>query len=66
MSTPIHKRDSAFVAEGLTVGPYKKTAVLFERETHETIRALAIKHGTSFAEQVRTLVEWGLEHERAG
>ncbi|KKN17941.1 hypothetical protein LCGC14_0960870 [marine sediment metagenome] len=35
--------------------------VRFDPETFEEIRRRAIKEGTSFAEQVRILVEWGLE-----
>lgn len=57
----IHRRSAPFVGEGMTVGPYRKSVVLFDHETHETIRALAIKNGTGFSEQVRLLVEWGLE-----
>lgn len=33
----------------------------FDDDTAEQIRARAIGYGTSFAEQVRLLVEWGLE-----
>ena len=35
--------------------------VRFDSETFDEIRKRAIKEGTSFAEQVRILVEWGLE-----
>lgn len=38
-----------------------QTVCSFDHETFATVRALAIKNGTSFAEQVRLLVEWGLE-----
>lgn len=38
-----------------------QAVVSFDAEDFETIRPRAIKHGTSFAEQVRILVEWGLE-----
>lgn len=33
----------------------------FDEETFQQIRARAVKQETSFAEQVRQLVEWGLE-----
>jgi hypothetical protein len=36
-------------------------AVTFDGDTFDAIRARAIREGTSFGEQVRTLVEWGLE-----
>lgn len=35
--------------------------IRLDDETFAEVRALAIKNGTSFGEQVRTLVEWGLE-----
>lgn len=38
----------------------KKVACLFDNETFAEIRALAVKENTSFAEQVRRVVEWGL------
>jgi hypothetical protein len=33
----------------------------FDQETFQVIRDRAVKENTSFAEQVRLLVEWGLE-----
>lgn len=33
----------------------------FDNETFEAIRTRAMQDGTSFAHQVRLLVEWGLE-----
>lgn len=38
-----------------------QTVVGFDHDTFAIIRALAVKNGTSFAETVRLLVEWGLE-----
>jgi hypothetical protein len=38
----------------------------FDPETFEAIRTRAVREQTSFAEQVRTLVEWGLEAEETG
>lgn len=35
--------------------------VRFDRETFDQIRGRAVAQHTSFAEQVRQLVEWGLE-----
>lgn len=35
----------------------------FDEETFEQIKAMARKKGTSIAEQIRLLVEWGLEAE---
>ena len=39
----------------------KRIVIGFPNDDFETIRTLAEKAGTSFAEQVRTLVEWGME-----
>jgi hypothetical protein len=39
----------------------RKIAINFDEDTFETIRAMAAQGGVSFGEQVRTLVEWGLE-----
>ena len=43
--------------------------IAFDPETFAQVRARALRDGTSFAEQVRVLVEWGLidadELERA-
>jgi hypothetical protein len=38
-----------------------EVTVRFDEETFETIRRRAVAQGTSFSEQVRLLVEWGLE-----
>lgn len=40
---------------------YVATAVRFDEETFERIRGLAIEAQTGIAEQIRLLVEWGLE-----
>ena len=37
--------------------------VRFDDETFAQIRRRAVREGTSFGEQVRRLVEWGLEAE---
>ena len=37
----------------------------FDPETFEAIRERALRAGTSFGEQVRCLVEWGLEEGNA-
>lgn len=42
-------------------GGLKRIVVAFDDETFEVIRDRAVKAQTSFAEQVRQLVEWGLE-----
>lgn len=46
---------------GLDRGSYKRIVVSLPDETFDEIRALAVKRRTSFAEQIRLLVEWGLE-----
>lgn len=42
-----------------------KFQMYLDEETFSQVRGRAIKNNTSFAEEVRTLVEWGLEAERA-
>ena len=37
-----------------------KTVCLFDEDTHAQIRQRAVTEGTSFAAQVRQLVDWGL------
>ncbi len=44
----------------------KQSVVAFDIETFDQIRARAVSEGTSFAEQVRLLVEWGLEAANTG
>jgi hypothetical protein len=39
----------------------RRIMVAFDEQTFQEIRMLAIERQTSFAEQVRLLVEWGLE-----
>ena len=41
-------------------GDLRRIVVAFDNETFGEIRNLAVKHQTSFAAQVRLLVEWGL------
>ena len=50
------------VAKGTcrTSGGLIKTVCAFDEDTHEYIRNRAIKYNTSFAEQVRLLVEFGI------
>lgn len=56
-------RSTTTLARGCRSGPkgMLKSVCLFDEDTHDLIRSLAAKHGVSFAEQVRILVEWGLE-----
>ena len=42
---------------------WRSIKVAFDEETFEEIRRLAAENRCSFAEQVRCLVEWGLEAE---
>lgn len=48
-------------AQGIAKGNLMKIVCAFDIETWEDIRARATRAGTSFAEQVRLLVELGLE-----
>lgn len=53
------------VAKGVTDRRVARRVVIaFDDETFATIRQRAIAAETSFAEQVRLLVEWGLETEK--
>ncbi len=36
-------------------------SIAFDAETFERMRAMAVAANVSFAEQVRTIVEWGLD-----
>ena len=38
----------------------------FEADTFDVLRARAVRENTSVAEQIRTLVEWGLESSKEG
>lgn len=39
---------------------FRRIVVAFDEETFAQVRKRAVSEKTSFAEQVRTLVEWGL------
>lgn len=54
-------------AEGFSDGSpvAKRVAVTFDDETFNEVRSRALKAGTSFAEQARQLVEFGLETVRS-
>lgn len=58
-------RAPAKVATGGRHGPNEmRIVVSFDDETFSEIRQRAVQRGTSFAEQVRQLVEWGLEADQ--
>lgn len=42
----------------------KRIVVGFDPETFDQMRSRAVKAGTSMGEQIRLLVEWGLEAEK--
>ena len=42
-------------------GEVRRIVIVFQDEMFSKIRDRAIKNKTSFAEQVRLLVEWGME-----
>ncbi|WP_398471516.1 hypothetical protein [Tardiphaga sp.] len=44
-----------------TMHSMRRVVCGFDQETFQVIRDRAVKENTSFAEQVRLLVEWGLE-----
>jgi hypothetical protein len=54
------------VTKGLRLGQKIQLAARFSPETFEEIRALAAKRKTSVAEQIRVLVEVGLDVEAIG
>lgn len=41
-----------------------RVMIQFDREMFDTLRARATAEHTSFAEQVRTYIEWGFEADR--
>jgi hypothetical protein len=48
-------------AQGVRRGTTARIVVTFDDETFDLVRARAVKAGTSVAEQIRQLVEFGLE-----
>jgi hypothetical protein len=54
------------VTKGLRLGQKIQLAARFSPETFDEIRALAAKRKTSVAEQIRVLVEIGLDVEAIG
>lgn len=52
--------------DGRQHGDLRRIIVSFPEETFAEIRERAERERTSFAEQVRTLVEWGLESGHGG
>lgn len=53
------------VAKGQQDGHMRKTVINLHPEVHEQIAAIAKRERTSFAEQVRILIELGLDAEAA-
>ncbi len=53
---PMGKQRRSGVALGVVAPGGVKVTVLFDIDQHAEVAALAEKHGTSFAEQVRTLI----------
>lgn len=54
-------------AKGFVRGKVMKRVVIsFDDETFDALRELAVKEQTSFAEQVRLHVEWGMDATRPG
>lgn len=53
-------------AKGFRRGNHVKLVCAIDPETFEEIRARAVQQQTSVAEQVRILIEFGLEVEAAG
>ncbi len=53
-----------YVAKGVEYSPGRRRIVIeFSQEDFDAIRRKAVLDGTSFAEAVRTLVQWGFEAE---
>lgn len=52
------------IGRGLEHGLCKRIVVSFDDETFDLIRDRAMRQGTSFAAQVRDLVEWGLDADK--
>jgi hypothetical protein len=53
-------------ARGCRRGSHIKIVCAFDEDTFATVRKLAVKEQTSVAEQIRKLVEWGLEADNTG
>lgn len=57
----VHRGTAKNLASGRRVGHKLKAWFSTDPDTFNAIRDLAIKNNTSFSEQLRLLVEWGLE-----
>lgn len=49
-----------------TAGGMRQVIIRLDDDTFDEVRARAVKEGTSFGEQVRLLVTWGLEDAKYG
>jgi hypothetical protein len=66
MAKPHHPTQKRGVAFGVEKRPgFLRIVVEFDSEMFNHIRVRAEQEGTSFAEQVRLLCEWGLEDARS-
>lgn len=59
------KQKNGTPAHGAPVpGGKRQVVVTMDTDQFEEVRARAVTEGTSFAEQIRNLIEWGLESVR--
>lgn len=65
MSAPTKQRPVAKGVKDPRFPEHTQIVVRFDDETFEQIRQRAIANNTFFSEQVRLLVEWGLEAAEA-
>jgi hypothetical protein len=61
----MRKMRPALPGKGNDYRGQRRIVIGFDEDTFEQIRTRAFKKGTSFAEEARLLIEWGLEAERA-
>ncbi|WP_249696470.1 hypothetical protein [Stappia sp. WLB 29] len=61
MSAHTQKRPVARGTKDPRFPDHTQVVVRLDDETFAAVRARAVEEGTSFSEQVRLLIEWGLE-----
>lgn len=57
------KRTAPKIARGLAHGVWRRVVIALDDETFSQVRRRAVTAGHSFAEEIRVLVELGLETE---
>ncbi|MDD9731092.1 hypothetical protein PVW46_14340 [Mameliella sp. AT18] len=57
------QQQSSHVGHGTERGAFRQAVIRMDHEQFASVRGKAERDGTSLAEAIRTLIEWGLEAE---